>query len=192
MIYKTPGSRKLPFFHIILLSVMLLAGFCANAQNSPLQQARDYVAQKQYDKAKDAYKQLYDQTPTDQDVYQDYLQLLLTIKDYKGAEKLLENQLRIRQQDPLLMIDLGRIYAEAGQKKKADEAFDHALQLINGDDMLTTKMANTFTSKDNDVYAIRTYELDRNLQRNPYHHGSPLARLYASTRKIDNSINSIL
>jgi len=192
MTRKTTGRTSHPFLHIILLITMLLGGLRAGAQNSPLQQARDYVAQKQYDKAKEAYKQLYEQTPADQDVYQDYLQLLLTLKDYKGAEKLLESQLRVRQQDPLLMIDMGRVFAEAGQKKKADEQFDHALQLINGDDILTTQMANAFTNMGNDQYAIRTYERARDLLRNPYLYGSPLARLYARTGDIDKSVNALL
>jgi tetratricopeptide (TPR) repeat protein len=53
-------------------------------------------------------------------------------------------------------------------------------------------MANAFTNMGNDQYAIRTYERARDLLRNPYLYGSPLARLYAKNGDVDKSVNALL
>lgn len=186
------GAQRL-FLHIFLAALLLVPALATKAQEgSPLQQARELVLQKQYDKAREAYAHLYDQTPGDPDVYAEYLQLLLQMKEYKPAEKLATDQLRFRQQDPLVWIDLGRVFAAAGQKKKAEENFSKAIQFINGDDLLTTRMAAAFTAMDNDQYAILTYERARELLRNPYLYGSALARLYAKTGDVDKAVNALL
>ena len=177
-----------------LLLFILSCGFGYNAaaQGDPIVQARMHADMKDYPKALEIYKKLYDQTPTDGDVYNEYLNVLIATKDYKEAEKLAEKQLSMAPQNPMLFINLGKVYLAGGKEKKAYEQFDKAIPLINGDDMLTTRMASAFTTLNQDKYAIRTYEKAIEILRNAYLYNAPLAKLYARTGDIEKAISAML
>src|SRR5205085_7139406 len=112
------------------------------AQTEPIIEARNYVAINAFDKAVGIYKKLFDQNPGSADVYNEYFNLLMKIKDHKAAEKLVEQRGRIFQNNPLINIDLGRIYIAEDKKKKAEDEFDKAIKSMNGDDLITQQMAN--------------------------------------------------
>jgi predicted Zn-dependent protease len=92
----------------------------------------------------------------------------------------------------MLFIDLGSVYVAAGKEKKAAEPFDKAVQLINGDDILTTRMANAFVALKQENYAIKTYERAIEVIRNPYFYSTPLAKLYAKAGDMDKAVNIML
>lgn len=162
------------------------------AQDDLLTQARVYTDQKEYKKALEFYQKLYNHNPTDEAIYKEYLNDLIADKDFKDAQKLVENQQKLQPQNPLLLVDIGRVYIASGKSKKAKEPFEQAIQLLNGDDMLTTKMANAFIDIGQDQYAIQTYERATQLLRNNFIYGTPLARLYAKTGDIENAMNALL
>ena len=178
--------------HIIGFLFLLSFRLTVFAQSDPLTQARIFTEQKEYAKALDLYAKLYERGPLATDVYDEYLNVLLLDKDHKEAEKLVERQLKIRPQDAMLIIDLGKVYLSAGKEKKAEEQFDKAVQMINGDDILTTKMANTFIGLRQEKYAIKTYERAIGIIRNPYFYSTPLAKLYAKNGAIDKAVNIML
>ncbi|HRO41299.1 MAG TPA: tetratricopeptide repeat protein [Flavipsychrobacter sp.] len=177
--------------HILLL-FLLAFSFTANAQSDPVSQARIFTEQKDYRKAIELYAQLYERGPLTTDVYDEYLKVLLLDKNHKDAEKLVERHLKIKPQDAMLIIDLGKVHLSSGKEKKAEEQFEKAVQMINGDDILTTKMASTFVGLKQDKYAIKTYERAIEIIRNPYFYSTPLARLYAKTGDIDKAVNTML
>lgn len=177
---------------LIFLCLLLSAPLITAAQSDLITQAREYVTAKEYAKAIDIYKKLYDQTPTDQDLYHEYYLALMASEDYKNAEKLVNDQLKMRPQNPLLFIDLGNVYEKNGKSKKADELYDKAIQYINGDDLLTTQMANSFAAAGNDKYTLATYERAQELLHNPYIYGNAMARLYAKTGNIDKAVSTLL
>ncbi len=187
-----PAIRK----HVLKLCLCLLiivSGHAAHSQQpDSLLRARMYVDTRQYDKAIPLFKNMYNDNPSDISVYSEYLNLLLAAKKYKDAQNIAEDQQRMRPQNPLSFIDIGRVYQAAGKDKKAIEQYDKALTLINGDDMLTQQMASAFNSAGNDKYAILTYERARDMLRNPYMYYSPLARLYAKTGDIEKAVNALL
>lgn len=175
-----------------ILIVLLLFVQTAYAQTDKRQEARMFAEAKDYTKAADIYKELYKQNPVDPDLYREYFNVLLEAKEYKNAEQLAEEQQKIRPQYPLPFIDIGRIYLLNGKTKKATEMFDIAIQLINGDDALTSFMGNQFTAMGRDDYALNTYERARDILHNPYFYSGQLARLYAKKGDMDNAISSLL
>lgn len=177
---------------LIFLCLLLSAPLITAAQSDLITQAREYVTAKEYAKAIDIYKKLYDQTPTDQDLYHEYYLALMASEDYKNVEKLVNDQIKMRPQNPLLFIDLGNVYEKNGKSKKADELYDKAIQYINGDDLLTTQMANSFAAAGNDKYTLATYERAQELLHNPYIYGNAMARLYAKTGNIDKAVSTLL
>ncbi|XZF13540.1 tetratricopeptide repeat protein [Chitinophagaceae bacterium MMS25-I14] len=192
MMPKDIVKQKSLFLCILFLSVFFMPGNTALAQSDPLQQAKMYADTKNYDKALELFRKLYDQTPGDADVYSNYLGTLLATKNYKEAEHIVQDQQRIHQMNPLLFIDLGRVYDASGKEKKAEEQYEKAIQYLNGDDLLTTQMATAFSGIEGDKYTIRTFERAQDLLHNPFVYGNQLARLYAKAGDMDKAINALL
>ncbi len=176
-------------------AAVLVTALCfyiqAGAQD-PLVEGRRFAEAGEYGKAIELYQKLYDQTPSDPEVYRDYLETLLAAKKYKDAEKLVKHQMDISHQHPVFYIDLGEVYRLAGKGKKAEAQFQAAIDQVNGDDMLTQQIARAFVRTGNDAYTIKTYEHARGILRNPYMYYAPLARLYAKTGDIEKAVYTLL
>ncbi len=177
---------------ILVGTLLLFINTNVFAQTDQLALAQQYAANKDYDKAIEIFKALYDQNPIDAETYNAYLHTLLSAEKYKQAEKLVDEQANIHQRSPLVSIDMGQVYIAEGKEKKANEKFDEAIQYINGDDMLTQQMANQFQAIGKDEYAIKTYERAAQLLGNPYVYSSPLAKLYAKQGDIGKAIDAML
>lgn len=177
---------------LIICCILLAVANELWAQADPLKDARILVEQKEYDKAIDIYRKLYERAPLGQDIYDEYLAALIAGKEYKEAENTVESQMKIKPQDPMLYIDLGKAFLAAGKEKKADEPFEKAIAMMTGDDIVTTKMANTFSSLKQDKYAIKTYEHAIEILHNQFFYGIPLAKLYAKTGDIEKAVNAML
>lgn len=183
---------KMTFLKYLLYPICLLLAFGAHAQSPTLMEARMHTDRQEWSKAADAYKKIYRSNPADADIYKEYLFVLLQDKDYKTAESLVEDQLKLKRNHPLQFVDMGRVHLAAGKQKKAEEQFDQALMLMNGDDILTQQLAAAFTAIGRDDYTLKTYERARDLLRNPYFYSGPLSRLYAKTGAIDKAVYTLL
>ncbi len=173
----------------------LVVALCFHIQvtaQDPLVQARHFAETGEHGKAIDLYQKLYSQTPSDPEVYRDYLETLLAAKKYKDAEKLVKHQMDISHQHPVFYIDMGEVYRVAGKGKKAEVHFQAAVDQVNGDDMLTQQIARAFARTGNDAYTIHTYERARSILRNPYMYYAPLARLYAKSGDIEKAVYTLL
>ncbi len=151
--------------------------------------ARQYVVDKNYDKALDIYSDLYNTSPDS--VYAEYLASLLAAKKYKVAEKVVTKQMSVKE-NTFLHIDMGRVYEAEGKQDKAKEEYDLVLKLVNGDDMLTQRIATAFTEAGKDNYAILVYEKAIQLLGNSYMYSSPLALLYAKTGALDKALELLV
>jgi len=125
-------------------------------------------------------------------VYKDYLNQLLEEKKYPEAEKVVQNQIKLHLQDKLLHIDLGTVYSHEKKDAQAREEFDIALNGVNGDDMLTQRLAKAFIAVGNLDYAIMVYERATQLIGVAYYYSGPLARLYAQCGEIGKAIDVVL
>ncbi len=173
----------------LLCSFFLQISF---AQTDPLLQAKLAMDMKDYPKAVSLFEELYKAQPADDDVYDGYLQSLLLLKDYKAALTLTESRQKMRPQNPMILLDIGGVYTLMGKDKKAREAFDLAVSAVNGDDMLTTRLAHAFSTMKQDDYAILVYEKARELLRNNAFYSSQLARLYARKGNAEKAVITLL
>lgn len=188
----------------LVLFITLSAGFSSSGSfaqsmqfqavpSDPAEKARMYTDTKQYDKAAEIYDKIYKQNPSDQDAYRDYFHLLLTMKDFKKAEKILDEQMSIRKNYPLLFVDAGTLYLEQGKTKKAEAEFDKAILSMNGDDLITQRIANSFVAMGRDDYALRAYEyVTNNLLHNAYMYSGPMARLYAKQGDMYKALGALI
>lgn len=187
--------RKRNLRNIIMIPALLLWCGVAIAQTEPqdpLTTARNLVAQQNYSVAIDMYQTFYEQNKQEEGVYGEYLQVLLTAKEYKKAERIIDERKKLMPGNPLPYIDMGRVYLAMGKEKKANDEFDEAFKYLNGDDMLTQLMAKRFRDMHKDDLAIKTYEQTRHLLQIPSMYSGPLSRLYTEQGNIEQAISVML
>jgi len=177
---------------VILSVLMVLLCSLATAQPAAVDEAKMYMDLKQYDKAVDAYEKLYKADGLNQEIYTGYLDALLAAKEYKKAESLVGDQTRKRPHNPAVYVDLGRVQLASGKEKKAEEFFEMALTMLNGDDLLTQLVAKKFTDLERDDLALRTYQQAGIVLHNQYLYSGPMSRLYLKTGDFDNGISTLL
>lgn len=151
-------------------------------------QARQYVADKNYSKAIEAYTTIYGLHPDS--VYSEYLYVLVTTKKYAEAEQLVRKQMTLRY-NPVLNLDLGSIFFLKGDYEKSKAAFDEVLNRINGDFNYTDQVARAFMDFGLEDYAIRAYERTGAMV-GQYFFSTPLAKVYAKCGQYDKAIDVLL
>ncbi len=177
----------------VIFSVLLvLLCTTAIAQPAAVDEAKMYFDMKQYDKAIDAYEKLYKADGLNVEVYSGYLDALLAAKEYKKAQSLVADQTRKKPNNSALFVDMGRVQIESGKEKNAQEYFDQAVNMLNGDDLLTQLVAKKFMELGRDDMALRTYQQAGVLLHNQYLYSGPMSRLYLKTGDFDNGISTLL
>jgi tetratricopeptide (TPR) repeat protein len=189
---------RLRDFKIVFTALLLLFALCATnvvmAQQTKEQKmlalAKQYMQDKDYDKATPIFKDLYNNAPFDKIAYHDYLNVLMLTSKFDDAEALVQYMAKIRRDDPVMNIDLGDVYTAAGKKKQAEEQYDMAVEKVSGDDFRTSQIADAFAG--NTAYAIKVYKRARTLLQNQYVYGTQLALLYNKQGNTEEAINAML
>lgn len=179
-----------------LMLLWIITGYSpafAQQEGSPnIALARQYMQNKEYDKALPVFKQVYDRAPFDKGVYDEYLEALMTAAKYEYAEELVTYMTRIRRDDPGMLIDMGKVYEASGKKKKAEEQYELAITKVSGEDFRTRQMADAFSKMNNTPYAIKVYERARVLLQNPYQYATELALLYGKEGNTEEAVNAMM
>lgn len=175
--------------------VLLMAGYIpvlAQEASKNIALARQYMQDKEYDKALPIFKQVYDQAPFDKSVYDEYLDAIMLAAQYEYAEELVTYMSKIRRDDPVMLVDMGRVFEAAGKKKKAEEQYELAITKISGEDFRTRQLADAFSKINNTEYAVKTYERARVMLQNPYQYATELALLYGKTGNTEQAVNAMM
>jgi len=177
---------------LLLPCVLFVFLSCAVFGQATVAQARQYAADKNYDKAITLYGELYGASPDS--VYAEYLNTLMAARKYKPAEKLVEKQMAHEPQNFYLLMDLGAVYGAEGKDAKANEQYAAMVQQVNGDDMRTQAMVKAFVAAGHDTFAILTYEKAIQMlgQQFAYFYSVPLAKLYAKLGNIAMAIDALV
>lgn len=176
--YRMTYLKIRKFSLVLLLSLGCSTALWAQAQPPDIALARQYAQNKEYDKAIPVFKHIYEQAPFDKGVYDEYLDALVAAGQYTDAETLVQYMMKIRREDPVMLLDLGRVYDADNKKKKATEQYEAALNAVSGEEFRTRQLADAFTRMGNTDYALKVYDRARTLSRNPYAYGTEMALLY--------------
>lgn len=166
------------------------------AQEPTPDNARSQISQMmsvgEYEKALPAVKSLYQSAPFDKAVYEDYLEVLLKLKQYDSADALVHYMMKIRRGDPAMLVDLGQVAKLAGNKKAARQYFEQAVAEMPQSIFTVKALAEAFENIQQDDYAIKTYLKARSDQQDPYAFATELALLYQKTGDNQAAINALL
>jgi len=148
-------------------------------QPSDEQLSMQYLQNKEYEKAVVLFEKLFEANRGEV-YYQYYLHCLITLKDFRIAEKVVRKQ--IKKYPALLkyQVDLGYVFNESGESQKAKREFDEALGKIIPDKNQVIELANAFQYRREMDYAIETYLAGRRIVREYTFHYE-LANIYQQT-----------
>ena len=165
-------------YSALLGTVLLLACFQqAVAQQNTEQMASYYYQNKEYDKAIELYKPLYQRTQN-KFYYQVLYESYLALEQYKEAERLVEKRIRLDGRDLTLYVDLGNLYQKKEERKKAEKSFDEAIGRIGYDAKQLSDLALAFQNVGRSDCAIKAYKTARQKMNAPYSYVMELAALY--------------
>ncbi|WP_157976942.1 tetratricopeptide repeat protein [Taibaiella helva] len=179
----------------LLLAGILLAGTPLHAQRPPGKEialARQFMSDKDYEKAIPLFKTVYEQAPFDKSVYDEYLDALMLAARYEEAASLVGYMSKIRREDPVMLLDMGRVLDASGKKKKAEEQYDKALSQVSGEDFRTRQLADAFARMGKNDYAIKVYERARTMIQNPYVYATELGLLYSKEGNTEEAIKAMM
>lgn len=169
--------------HSSKIIIALLLALCCPplfAQQTGEQMASYYYQNKEYDKAIELYKPLYEKTQN-QFYYQMLYACYTETMQWKEAEKLVERRIKKQSRDLTLYVDLGKIQLAKGDKKKAEKQFSAAVEKQGRDSKQTTDLAMAFENAGSFDYAIATYLKARENLQNEYMYVMELATLYGKS-----------
>jgi len=154
--------------------------------------ARRYMQQGEYEKAVPLWEGLYEQAPFDKSVYADYLEALIRSGLFDRADSVVRYMMRIRRGDPVMLVDLGRVYEAAGKHNAAREQYRQAIQAVDGNELSTKSLADAFGHAGHDDYALQTYERAREIMHQPYAYATERSLLYSKSGKNKEAVRALL
>lgn len=135
------------------LLILLIITFNLYAQSEKEQLAAQYYQKKEYEKAAELYKELYDKEPT-QFYYKYLVDCFLKMDDYSGARDLAREQ-RSNADFPLRYeVELGFFYKKEGKDRKAKRKFKNAIREVDNTRQAYIDLANAFMQRQLHEYAI--------------------------------------
>ena len=107
------------------------------------QLAAQYFQNGEFEKAAELYEQLYEDNPNPY-FYNNLIQTLISVKDFKKAEKIIKKRIKQNSGDLRLSVDLGYIYSTSGDDKKAEKQYAEAIDNLTSNQQQIYDLANAF------------------------------------------------
>ena len=145
---KSPRFSR--FFAMILMcfviSLQSIVAQNGNQRQIDERLAREFYYKKDYEKARDIYKNLYDNYGQVQ-YFNQYADCLILTGDYDGAEKAFKSFLKKNPQNWKSHIDLAYVYSQQGENDKARKYLNKILKDVPETKSAIFEVANLLRSK---------------------------------------------
>lgn len=139
--------------------------------------AFQYYGNKEYEKALELFRDLYDKQPTHHH-YTYYLFCLTALDKFSEAEKLVRSKIKDEPGSYRYEVDLGYIYLLTDKPEKATRSFDDVIGRMKPNKANISEIANAFLSRQLYDYAIKTYMRGRELLEYSDYFNRELALVY--------------
>ncbi len=181
-----------------ILKVFITLAFVFNAwmpvlsqDNTTEQLALQYFNSGEFEKAAELYGELFRETPNTF-YYNYYLNSLLESKQYRAAERLVRGLSPTRQLRRNFTVELGYIYMQQGERRRAEREFERALNRLEPTRLGVTDLANAFLIRRLPEYAMRAYQEGRKVVPDGYGFHLELANVYQSMRDYASMMDEYL
>ncbi|MCO6494337.1 MAG: tetratricopeptide repeat protein [Bacteroidetes bacterium] len=172
--------------HCILFLFLTLSGLQnivaqTNPNDNKEKLAATYFASGEYEKALELYEELLNKNRYSYTYYENYLQCLIKLENYKDAVKFTQKQSKKFPDNPSIKVDYGWTLDKSGESKKSQKVFEELIKdtkiYYKGQ---APQLATAFNKRGYIDLAIQTYLEARKYNQNERSYAMELADLYAS------------
>lgn len=175
---------------ILIAGILFLFVPVMFSQNSDSQLASQYFKDKEYDKASELYKKLFEKNKS-QVYFSYYLRCLTELKDFETAEKEIKRQLRGRNKNITYYVEWGYLFKLQNKKEKSVEKYKKAIENMRSQRYEVIKLANAFLNKREYDFAEKTY-IEGRKKIKEYNFRFEIANVYAMSRNYNKMIDEYL
>ena len=153
---------------ILVLPFLLafLVAFPLAAQDSTDELlAAQYFLSGDFEKAAAIYETIIDKSPT-QVVYNNYLECLFALGDYRKAERTVRNRMREQPANVAFEVDLAWVFDRSGNQRNARRQFDGLFSSLQANQRQIIALAEAFEARGYFDFAIETYLRGRRMLGN--------------------------
>ncbi len=186
-------KKNLPTFLPLLITSFLLI-FATNlyGQDDKILLANEYYNSGEMSKAKDIYENLARRAKNIPRIHNNYLELLTSTGDFKGAEIYIDRVLKFYPNFVNYHIDKGIIYKSKGEQERADKYFNKIIDLVKKGDFDVRATAQYFMRKRISEFAIETFKIGRKKANDKYKYSLELANVYRLTSNKDMMVEEYI
>ena len=178
------------FLLILFLGLFSINAFSQEDKTQAL--ARQYFQNGDYQKAAQMFETLFKDNPGNYYFYNSLFTSYIRLNEYKEAEKLVKKEIRRNKDDIRYLVDLGFIYSQDNQSKKAESQFQEAIDQLRADENQVRTLANKFMSFRQDDFVIATYQRGNELLNNETHFAFELGNAHLRANNPERAIENWL
>jgi tetratricopeptide (TPR) repeat protein len=184
----------LRLFALLILSFYCYIGNQVLAQDPPndLALARQFSLAKEYEKSISIYEKLYQKSPFDKSLYNEYFTEILNIKNYTKAVEVAKYMQTIRRNDLTILADMAYAYELAGDKKQATTIWGEVLEQAIRDQYQLELVVESLKKREKYDKAISIYEQARKLYNQNELFAKELSTLYLLNGDKNKALHAIL
>lgn len=174
---------------VFLVLVLVFVTSLVSAQNDEL--AKEYFSKGEFDKALVAYEELYKTSPSNMMFLSRLVACHQELQQYDKAENLLSQRINQKNNQPSLLVELGYNFQLQGNKVKAEEYYQKAIDATVENVNYSSGVAYAFEQKTLLEKALQVYEL-ASQQSDRFNFDFQKARIYGQLGDIEKMIDSYL
>jgi len=162
-----------------------------NQKNAKERLATNFYREKDYEKAAELFKQLYDSKPSNH-YYSYYFNSLLAIKEYKHAEKLVKQQKKKNSNNYRYIIDEAYVADLLGNKKKANKILNKIIADLPSQRNQIIQITSSLQNKGYSDLAVKVFQKASQMQGNNYSYNFEIANAYLYSGEYSKMFDSYI
>lgn len=152
--------------------------------------ARQFLQNGEFAKAAEYYETLFKQDPAE--YYDDYLNILIQIKDFPTAEKVIKSLYKQSENNPIYLLDLADLYLKQNKEADAEKQFIKILKELKPDRYTIQQIAKKFILLKQLDYAQKVYDKGKDILKDKNAFNLDIANLFFLKNDLTGMINAYL
>ncbi len=154
--------------------------------------ANEYYSLGELEKAKEIYRDLAKNPKNIPLIHNNYFELLLSMSDFKTAERYINMAIRTYPDNIIYAVDKGLIYGRQGQLTDEKAYYEALLNQVKSNERKLRLMAHYFIKNQKMEYALELYEKGRKDKNDPYAYAVEMATVYRLMNEKDKMVREYL
>jgi len=175
---------------LVIVILLLFSLFTMAQANVDEKLALQFYQSKDYDKAAELYKKVYQKKPTSI-YYNYYLNCLFELKDYDEAKKFVHSVAKKNPESTKYKVEEAFVLQKSGKTDKANKTYEKIIKKSNKTRDVVTELADAFMVRGLNNYALKTFSRAKSSIKDPPLN-MEIADLYFKMGDYNSMINEYL